>query len=86
MKDDAQSFLRYDPFLVTGTLACYCQSAARRRLPGRPYDRHIIYQALVLFWIGIIGLIVIIVMKLKEAKRIQDMDVHKDDEDAPFLD
>ncbi len=51
-----------------------------------PYDRHILYQALVLFWIGIAGLIVIILMKLKEAKRIQDMDFHKDNDDAPFLD
>lgn len=50
------------------------------------YDRHIIYQALVLFWIGIIGLIIIIIMKLREAERIQDMNVHKDDEGAPFLD
>ena len=53
---------------------------------GSPYESHILYQTLVLFWVGIIGLIVIIVMKLKEAKRIQDMDVHKDDENAPFLD
>ncbi len=51
-----------------------------------PYDRHILYQALVLFWIGIIGLIVIIVMKLKEAKRTQGMGVHQDEENAPFLD
>lgn len=51
-----------------------------------PYDRHILYQALVFFWIGIIGLIVIIVMKLREAKRTQGMDAHRDDENAPFLD
>lgn len=51
-----------------------------------PYERHILYQALVLFWIGIAGLIVIILMKLKEAQRTQDMDLHKDDENAPFLD
>ncbi len=55
-------------------------------IAGSAYDRHIIYQDLALFWIGIIGLIIIIIMKLKEAKRIQDMDVHKDDEGAPFLD
>lgn len=55
-------------------------------IAGSAYDRHIIYQALVLFWIGIIGLIIIIIMKLKEAKRIQDMGVNKDDEGAPFLD
>ncbi len=55
-------------------------------LAGSPYNRHIVLQTLILFWIGIIGLIVIIAMKLKEAKRIQNMDAHKDDEDAPFLD
>ena len=53
---------------------------------GSSYDRHIILQALLFFWVGIIGLVVIIAMKLKEAKRIDDMDVHKEDEDAPFLD
>lgn len=51
-----------------------------------PYDRHSIFQALIFFWIGIIGLIIIILMKLKELKRIQDMDIHKEDKDAPFLD
>ncbi|HBL23576.1 MAG TPA: hypothetical protein DDZ40_05600 [Deltaproteobacteria bacterium] len=54
--------------------------------PAAPYDRHTIYQALVFFWIGIVGLIVIIVMKLREIKRIQDMDIDKDENDAPFLD
>jgi len=51
-----------------------------------PYDRHIIYQALVLFWIGIIGLVVIIGMKLKELRRTRDMDIDKEEKDAPFLD
>lgn len=71
-------------FLITA-LFNYAEPAPAD-LAGSPYHRHIIYQALILFWIGIIGLIVIIVMKLRETKRIQDMDVHKDDEDAPFLD
>ncbi len=51
-----------------------------------PYDRHIIYQALVFFWIGIIGLIVIIVMKLREIRRVRNMDIDKEEKDAPFLD
>ena len=51
-----------------------------------PYDRHTIYQALIFFWIGIIGLIVIIIMKLREAKRIQNMDIDRDEKGAPFLD
>jgi len=54
--------------------------------PSAPYDRFIIYQALVLFWIGIIGLIVIIKMKLKEIERIQDMGIDKEEKDIPFLD
>ena len=55
-------------------------------IPASPYDRHIIVHTLIFFWIGIIGLIIIITLKIKEAKRIQDMDAHKDDEDVPFLD
>ncbi len=51
-----------------------------------PYDRYIIYQSLALFWIGIIGLIVIIAMKLKELRRTRDMDIDKEEKDAPFLD
>jgi hypothetical protein len=41
--------------------------------PPALYDRYIIYEMLVLFWAGIIGLIVIIRMKLKEIERIQSI-------------
>ena len=51
-----------------------------------PYDRHIMYQVLILFWIGIIGLITIIIVKLREIKRTQEMGLHKDESDAPSLD
>ncbi len=54
--------------------------------PSAPYDRFIIYQALIFFWIGIIGLIVIIRMKLKEIERIQDMGILKEEKDIPLLD
>lgn len=51
-----------------------------------PYERQIIYQGLVLFWIGITGLIVIITMKLKELKRVQGMGLDKEEKNVPFLD
>jgi len=54
--------------------------------PSTPYDQFIIYQALILFWIGIIGLIVILKMKLKEIERIQSMGIDKEEKDVPFLD
>ncbi|HOV90172.1 MAG TPA: hypothetical protein PKW07_05605 [Syntrophorhabdaceae bacterium] len=54
--------------------------------PSAPYDRFIIYQTLIFFWIGIIGLIVIIRMKLKEIERIQDMGIHREEKDIPLLD
>lgn len=80
-----RSFLTICIFLFSIVLTCSAGEVAIEPA-GSPYEGHILYQALVLFWVGIIGLIVIIVMKLKEAKRIQEMDVHKDDENAPFLD
>lgn len=54
--------------------------------PSAPYDRFIIYQSLVFFWIGIIGLIVIIRMRLRELERIQDMDIDREEKDIPLLD
>jgi hypothetical protein len=80
-----RSFFTVCILLFSMALPCFAGPVAIEPA-GSPYASYILYQALVLFWIGIIGLIVIIVMKLKEAKRIQDMDVHKDDENAPFLD
>jgi len=54
--------------------------------PAAPYDRFIIYQTLAIFWIGIIGLIIIIRMKLKEIERIQSLGIDKEDKDTPLLD
>jgi hypothetical protein len=54
--------------------------------PVVPYDRFIIYQTLVIFWVGIIGLIIIIRMKLKEIERIQSLGIDKEDKDTPLLD
>jgi hypothetical protein len=54
--------------------------------PSAPYDRYIVYEMLALFWAGIIGLIVIIRMKLKEIERIQSMGVDKAEKVIPLLD
>lgn len=48
-------------------------------------ERFIIYENLALFWIGIVGLIVIIRMKLKEIERVQTLGADKEEKDAPTL-
>jgi hypothetical protein len=54
--------------------------------PSVPYERFIVYQNLIIFWIGIIGLIVIIKMKLREVERTQKMGIDKEEKDIPLLD
>lgn len=54
--------------------------------PSVPYERFIVFQNLIIFWIGIIGIIVIIKMKLREIERIQKMGIDKQEKDIPLLD
>lgn len=54
--------------------------------PSVTYDQYIIYQTLLIFWIGIIGLLVILRMKLREIERNQKMGLHKKEKDIPLLD
>ena len=54
--------------------------------PTTPFDRFIIYETLTLFWLGIIGLVIIIKMKLKEIERIQKMGIDREEKDNPILD
>ncbi len=54
--------------------------------PSTPFYRYIIYENLVIFWIGIIGLLVIIRMKLREIERVQRMGLGKEEGDAPPAD
>jgi branched-subunit amino acid permease len=54
--------------------------------PAVPYDRFIVYQNLITFWVGIIGLIVIIKMKLREIERTQKLGIDKEEKDIPVLD
>lgn len=54
--------------------------------PSVRFDQFIVYQNLAIFWIAIIGLIVIIRMKLREIERIQKMGINKEEKDIPLLD
>jgi hypothetical protein len=77
---------------VSALLAIPAVSAAAEKaaekiavLPEAPYYLYIVYESLVVFWIGIIGLLVIIRMKLREIERIQALGVEQEDQDAPLL-
>jgi hypothetical protein len=54
-------------------------------LPEAPYYLYIAYECLAVFWVGILGLLVIIRMKLREIERIQALGVDEEDPDAPLL-
>lgn len=48
-------------------------------------EQFVIYENLIFFWIGIVGLIVIIRMKLKEIERTQALRADKEEKNAPIL-
>ncbi|OGP88718.1 MAG: hypothetical protein A2031_00170 [Deltaproteobacteria bacterium RBG_19FT_COMBO_43_11] len=54
--------------------------------PTTPVEVYTIYTSLAVFWLAIIGLIVVIKMKLKEIERIQKLGIDKEDANAPLLD
>jgi dipeptide/tripeptide permease len=74
-------------FFMTNTATSWAADkiAKIEVFPPTPYDGYIIYESLAVFWLFIIGLIVIIRMKLREIERIQEMGVEKEDPDAPML-
>lgn len=53
--------------------------------PDTPYDGFIIHESLVIFWIAILGILVIIRMKIKEIERTQEMGADREDSNAPLL-
>ncbi|MGD0228933.1 MAG: hypothetical protein ABSC19_01075 [Syntrophorhabdales bacterium] len=55
-------------------------------LPPSVYDRSIIYLNLAFFWIGIIVLIVLLRLKLREIERVQTMEQKEDDGEIASLD
>ena len=74
-------------FVITlATSKLFAQQENIEIFPSAPYERYIVYEILALFWVGIIGLLVIIRMKLKEIKRIQSMGIDKAEKEIPLLD
>jgi hypothetical protein len=53
--------------------------------PTAPYYAYIVYESLAVFWVAILGLLVIIRMKLRETERIQALGAEKEDQNAPLL-
>jgi hypothetical protein len=53
--------------------------------PTTPVDIYAIYTSLAIFWLAIIGLIVVIKMKLNEIERIQKLGIDKEDPHTPLL-
>ena len=53
--------------------------------PTTPVDIYAIYTSLAVFWLAIIGLIVVIKMKLNEIERIQKLGIDKEDTHIPLL-
>jgi hypothetical protein len=53
--------------------------------PTAPYYAYIVYESLAVFWVAILGLLVIINMKLREIERIQSLGADKEDQEAPLL-
>jgi hypothetical protein len=72
--------------IALSTSKLFAQQENIEIFPPVPYDRYIIYEMLALFWTGIIGLIVIIRMKLKEIERTQNMGIDKAEKEIPLLD
>ena len=54
-------------------------------LPEAPYYLYIAYESLIIFWVGILGLLIIIRMKLREIERTQALGADREDEDTPLL-
>jgi hypothetical protein len=74
-------------FIIALTISkVFAQPENIEVFPSVPYDRYIVYEMLALFWAGIIGLVVIIRMKLKEIERIQNMGIDKAEKEIPLLD
>jgi hypothetical protein len=71
---------------VSGAAEKVVEKAAKIAvLPEAPYYLYIAYECLAVFWVGILGLLVIIRMKLREIERIQALGVEQEDPDAPLL-
>ncbi len=73
-------------FVCAGCSVVWAAPDAVEVSPSAPYDRFTILESLAFFWIGILGTVVIIRMKLKEVERTQRLGLDKEEKDVPLLD
>jgi Zn-dependent protease with chaperone function len=72
-------------FLLLLAAAAHAAEGPIAVFPAAPYDGYLIYESLAVFWIAIIGLIVIIRMKLREIERTQEMGADLEESDIQLL-
>jgi hypothetical protein len=53
--------------------------------PPTGYDRATVYLSLAMFWAGIIGLVILLRLKLRETERVQKMEREEAEKAAPLL-
>lgn len=53
--------------------------------PPTGYDQATVYLNLGIFWAGIIGLVILLRLKLRELERVQKMEREEAEKRAPFL-
>jgi hypothetical protein len=72
------------PFFLATVCAAFAEEIAR--LPASAYDRSAVYLNLALFWIGVIVLVVLLRLKLREIERVQTFDRPGRDREPQDLD
>jgi hypothetical protein len=73
-------------FMLGNAALAWAQQDKIQTSPPGSYDRFIIFESLAVFWLGILGLIIIIKMKLRELERTHKMGLDKEEKEIPLLD
>ncbi len=73
--------------LVHATFVC-AETAAGTKIdvfPPAPYEQATVYMNLGFFWAGIIGLVILLRMKLRELEHTQKLEREEAEKSAPLL-
>ncbi len=74
--------------LFVQATAVWAETAAGTKIdvfPPVPYDQAAVYINLGFFWAGIIGLVILLRMKLRELERTQKMEREEAEKKAPLI-
>ena len=71
-------------FLISSAVAL-CAETKIDVFPPTAYDQATVYLNLGFFWAGIIGLVILLKLKLRELERTQKMEREEAQESAPLL-